>query len=140
MRTVKRLFLITAALLAALAHAQEPLGITERGIQYRDLQTGQGEPVVVGSTAVIHVVMWRDDNGKRGREVYSSRSEQGPVSFVVGSGNIMPALNEGVIGMRPGGKRMLLVPPAFAYGERGLPGVAEADTSFLLLIELIDNG
>ena len=126
-------------LLTNTVFAEPALVTSPLGLQYRDLHLGAGKAVGTGDTAQVHVVMWRDKNGQRGAELYNSRAERGAVSFVVGADAIMPALNEGVIGMKPGGKRMLLVPPAFAYGDKGLPEVAGPDSRFFLLLELVGS-
>ncbi len=120
-----------------LAVADPPLQMTAGGLQFRQLVEGEGEPVVLGQVAQIHLVMWVDDRGQKGTELYNSRRDREPVSFVVGTDMIMPALNEAVLGMKAGGRRLLLVPPAFAYGDKGLEGVIAPETSVILLVDLI---
>jgi hypothetical protein len=60
-----------------------------------------------------------------------------PVSFVIGTDGVMKGWNEGVLGMKPGGKRMLLVPPGMAYGAREIEGVAPENASLMFRIELL---
>ena len=59
------------------------------------------------------------------------------MSFVIGTGRVMPAWNAGVEGMRPGGRRMLLVPSAMGYGERGVQGLVPADAPLMFQVELV---
>jgi FKBP-type peptidyl-prolyl cis-trans isomerase FkpA len=87
--------------------------------------------------ATIHFIGWLDEQGARGREIYNSRAEGRPVSFVIGTDGVMQGWNEGVIGMKPGGARMLLVPPGLAYGDRAIDGVIPANAALMFRIELI---
>jgi len=107
------------------------------GLRFKDLQLGQGPAAVAGQVATIHFVGWIDENGTRGKEIYNSRKQGQPVSFVVGTDGVMQGWNEGVIGMKPGGKRMLLVPPSMAWGARAIDGVVPANTPMMFRIELI---
>jgi FKBP-type peptidyl-prolyl cis-trans isomerase len=59
------------------------------------------------------------------------------VSFVIGTDGVMKGWNEGVLGMKPGGKRMLLVPPGMAYGARKVDSVIPENASLMFRIELI---
>jgi FKBP-type peptidyl-prolyl cis-trans isomerase len=56
---------------------------------------------------------------------------------VIGTDGVMPGWNEGVVGMRPGGSRMLLLPPAMAYGKRQVEGVVPANAAMMFRIELV---
>ncbi len=98
---------------------------------------GQGSAAVAGQVATIHFVGWLDEKGTRGREIYNSRNQGQSVSFVIGTEGVMQGWNEGVIGMRPGGKRMLLVPPSMAWGDREVEGVVPAHAAMMFRIELI---
>jgi len=107
------------------------------GLRYKDLKVGTGEPAASGQIATIHFKGWLDENGSQGREIYSSYSEGQPVRFVIGTDGVMPGWNEGVLGMQPGGKRLLLIPPGMAYGNREIEGVVPANASLMFHIELI---
>ena len=87
--------------------------------------------------ATVHFIGWLDENGVRGREIYNSRSQGRPVSFVIGTDGVMPGWNEGVVGMKPGGSRMLLLPPAMAFGERQVEEVVPANAPMMFRIELV---
>ena len=65
------------------------------------------------------------------------RSQGRPVSFVIGTDGVMPGWNEGVVGMKPGGSRMLLLPPAMAFGERQVEEVVPANAPMMFRIELV---
>jgi FKBP-type peptidyl-prolyl cis-trans isomerase len=107
------------------------------GMRLKDLQVGQGAAAQQGMVATIHFIGWLDEDGVRGREIYNSRSQGRPVSFVIGTEGVMPGWNEGVVGMRPGGSRMLLLPPPMAYGKRQVEGVVPANAAMMFRIELV---
>ncbi len=107
------------------------------GLRIKDLQLGQGTAAETGQVATIHFIGWIDEQGARGREVFNSRNQGQPVSFVIGTEGVMQGWNEGVIGMKPGGKRMLLIPPAMAYGARQIEDVVPANAAMMFRIELI---
>ncbi len=129
--------LAAGLLFAAGVQAAEPFRAGPGGIRYQDLQAGQGEAAVAGQVATIHFVGWIDENGVRGREIYNSRNRGQPVSFVIGTEGVMPGWNAGVVGMRPGGKRLLLLPPAMAYGARSIEDSVPANAAMMFRIELI---
>lgn len=139
---VKNILLLTIVALSlgfvssALA-SDEAFRAGPGGLRIKDLQMGQGAEAVAGQVATIHFVGWIDEKGVRGKEIYNSRNQGQAVSFVIGTRGVMEAWNEGVIGMKPGGKRMLLVPPSMAWGGRNIEGVVPADTAMMFRIELI---
>jgi FKBP-type peptidyl-prolyl cis-trans isomerase len=107
------------------------------GMQVKDMQTGTGPVASEGMVATIQFTGWLDNQGVRGKELYNSRNSGQPVSFVIGTDKVMSAWNEGVLGMRAGGRRMLLVPPGMAYGKRAIDDVIPADSSLQFIIELV---
>jgi len=107
------------------------------GMRTQDLQTGTGLVAAGGMIATIHFTAWLDKQGVRGKELYNSRNSGETVSFVIGTDKVMPAWNEGVLGMRVGSIRMLLVPPEMAYGQRAIDDVIPADSSMQFIIELV---
>jgi len=114
------------------------LQTTPAGTRYRDLQQGSGETAAPGDVATMHFIGWLDDAGKKGREFYNSHSQGGPLSFVIGTEKVMPGWNDGIIGMQPGGKRLLLLPAALGYGARGVQGIVPPNASLIFVIELLD--
>lgn len=111
---------------------------TPQGTRYKELQLGQGTSANYGDVAVMHFMGWLANDGQRGREIFNTRNRGKPVSFVVGTDRVMQGWNDGVIGMRPGGRRLLLVPPARAYGNKAVQGVVPAGASLMFLIELLE--
>jgi FKBP-type peptidyl-prolyl cis-trans isomerase len=138
-RILPTLFLALCTLLAvpAVFGADQAFRAGPGGLRLQDLQVGAGAEAQPGMVATIHFIGWLDEQGARGREIYNSRAEGHPVSFVIGTDGVMPGWNEGVIGMQPGGARMLLVPPGLAYGDRAIDGVIPANAALMFRIELI---
>ena len=135
--------MVLPLLLATLLAASAALGADQAfragpgGLRLQDLAVGAGPVAQPGMVATIHFIGWLDEQGARGREIYNSRAEGRPVSFVIGTDGVMQGWNEGVIGMQAGGARMLLVPPGLAYGDRAIDGVIPANASLMFRIELI---
>lgn len=143
MKTIKisRYRAALAALVLALAPAAmaqdasfETLG---GGVKARTLAQGHGVQASEGMIATVHVIGWLDEGGARGKELYNSRREGQPISFVIGTNGVMPAWNEGVKGMRPGARRMLLIPSAMGYGKKGVEGQVPSNAPLMFQIELV---
>lgn len=136
------LFLISILILllgsAANLSANNQFIQTASGLEYKDLKIGNGPEAGLEKTATIHFVGWLSDNGQRGKEIYNSRKEKEPVSFVIGTDQVMQGWNEGVIGMKTGGMRMLRLPPGLAYGAKAIDNVVPAHASLIFIIELLE--
>ena len=111
---------------------------TVGGVEYKDLKPGTGERAEVGDVATIHFTGWLDDKGGKGRELYDTHTRGDTVSFVIGTDKVMQGWNEGVIGMRPGGKRLVKVPPELGYGSRGVEDVVPPNARLIFVIELLE--
>jgi peptidylprolyl isomerase len=121
----------------ASAQGEAPFQTTPGGLQYRDLQIGTGPDAELGDIAEIHFVGWLDEDGVRGEQIYNSRQQGRPVSFVVGTDRVMEGWNQAVIGMRVGGRRLVMVPPELAFGDRAIDDVIPARAFLTMIIELI---
>ncbi len=128
---------VLCLLLAGGAIAADHFLVTPQGARYQDLKTGTGPAAGPGDVVTMHFVGWLDANGSKGKEIYNSRRERAPVSFVVGTERVMRGWSEGVIGMQAGGKRLLLLPPALGYGSRGVEDVIPADAALIFVIDVI---
>ena len=112
---------------------------TESGLKYRDTKEGTGEPPAVGQNCVVHYTGWLWENDAKGKEFDSSVKRQ-PFSFHVGESEVIKGWDEGVSGMKVGGKRELLIPPDLAYGERGAGGVIPPNATLMFEVELLELG
>lgn len=105
-----------------------------------DLQVGQGEPIVAGSVAVVHYTGWLYDTAapdNKGRKFDSSVDSNEPFAFPLGAGQVIAGWDEGVAGMKVGGKRRLVIPAAKAYGDRGAGGVIPPGATLVFDVELL---
>jgi len=111
---------------------EHPEYTTESGVYVREVLFGDGEPVTNGTAVTIDYLMDLED----GTRLDSSYDRGAPVDFVLGEAPLA-GWNEGVVGMKPGGKRELRVPPALAYGEAGIEGLVPPNATLVFLIELL---
>jgi FKBP-type peptidyl-prolyl cis-trans isomerase len=84
----------------------------------------------------VHYTGWLYENGMRGAKFDSSVDRGQPFEFTVGSG-VISGWSEGVVGMKAGGKRELIIPPALGYGARGAGGVIPPNATLDFEIELL---
>ena len=95
---------------------------TPSGLQYEDELIGGGPEAKAGQDVRVHYTGWLWENGKPGAKFDSSRDRNDPFEFSLGAGMVIRGWDEGVAGMKVGGKRTLLIPPGLGYGARGTPG------------------
>src|SRR4051794_14089254 len=104
------------------------------GLKYTDDQVGTGAEAAAGKTAVVHYTGWLLD----GTKFDSSRDRNQPFSFALGRGQVIKGWDEGVVGMKVGGKRTLTIPPELGYGARGAGGVIPPNATLKFEVELVD--
>lgn len=133
------LFTLLVACLAVLQVAVSDEGFRSAagGVRIKDLVSGEGPEAATGMVATIHFTGWLDERGVRGREVFNTRQRGEPVSFVIGTDGVMQGWNVGVLGMKPGGQRLLLVPPGMAWAGREPEGVVPPEAAMMFRIELV---
>jgi FKBP-type peptidyl-prolyl cis-trans isomerase len=110
-------------------------------LQQTDISVGSGAEAVPGKIAVVHYTGWLYDPAsvdKKGRKFDSSLDRRSPFSFPLGGGRVIRGWDEGVVGMRVGGRRSLIIPPDMAYGSRGAGRVIPPDSTLIFEIELLD--
>ncbi len=135
-KSLSLLAVVLLVLMSASAPAEE-FRTAAGGMKIKDLQKGSGPVAQAGQVATIEFIGWLDEAGARGREIFNSRNRTEPVRFVIGTDGVMPAWNEGVLGMQAGGRRMLLVPPGMAYGKRAIGEDIPANAALVFQIELV---
>ncbi|MGR8952858.1 MAG: FKBP-type peptidyl-prolyl cis-trans isomerase [Gammaproteobacteria bacterium] len=128
---------LAACLLGTVPVYGESFRTSPKGVQYRDLQLGQGKSAESGDVVSMHFVAWLAEGQKQGREIYNSRKEARPVSFVMGTDYVMPGWNDGVLGMQSGGRRLLLVPPGLAWGDKEVDSSIPTGSSLMFVIEVL---
>ena len=108
-----------------------------------DTTVGTGAEATAGMKVTVHYTGWLYDDGardKHGSQFDSSRDHGEPFSFNLGAGNVIEGWDQGVAGMRVGGKRTLLIPAALGYGARGAGDDIPPDASLVFDVELLDVG
>jgi FKBP-type peptidyl-prolyl cis-trans isomerase len=110
----------------------------DTGLAYVDLVVGAGAVVGPDSVVVAHVTGWLNDKGQKGVKFISSHDRQKPVAFRVGSEGVMKAWSMGVLGMRAGGKRRLLVPAELGYGEKSVGKLIPPNAELIFEIDLLE--
>jgi FKBP-type peptidyl-prolyl cis-trans isomerase len=91
---------------------------TDSGLMYWDIRVGTGQTAKEGSHVRVHYTGWLTT----GKKFDSSVDAGKPFDFTIGNGEVIKGWEEGVAGMRVGGKRQLRIPPALGYGAEGTPG------------------
>jgi hypothetical protein len=109
--------------------------VTASGLRITDLVVGEGAEARSGQTVVVN---YRGTltNGQE----FDSSYGRGPFSFPLGGGRVIAGWDEGVAGMKVGGKRRLVIPPDLAYGSRGAGGVIPPDATLIFEVELVRIG
>ncbi|MCG8455546.1 MAG: FKBP-type peptidyl-prolyl cis-trans isomerase [Holophagales bacterium] len=115
---------------------EETLKLTASGLQYKDVVVGEGTEAATGQTVRVHYTGRLAD----GKKFDSSRDRGQPFAFVLGTGTVIRGWDEGVAGMRVGGKRKLVIPPELGYGDRGAGGVIPPGATLVFEVELLAVG
>lgn len=107
---------------------------TPSGLSYVDLVSGSGAQPVAGKPVKVHYTGWLEN----GVKFDSSLDRKEPFVFTIGRGEVIPGWDEGVMGMKVGGKRRLIVPPQLGYGSAGAGGVIPPNATLIFEVELLD--
>ena len=150
MQTVSRRGAVATVLLAGIsavatassitpATAQGKTMTTASGLKIEDSKAGTGATPRRGQTCVMHYTGWLYVNGAKGKKFDSSVDRGDPFEFSVGTGQVIKGWDEGVISMKVGGKRTLIIPPEMGYGARGAGGVIPPNATLKFDVELLET-
>lgn len=107
---------------------------TASGLIYTDLVVGNGPSPTPGKQVKVHYTGWLEN----GTKFDSSLDHGQPFVFTIGAGQVIPGWDEGVMTMKTGGKRKLIIPPQLGYGSAGAGGVIPPDATLIFEVELLD--
>lgn len=152
-RPILRAYALAALvpLLLPAAFAQQPVANTRQGVSKMDAtvtalkkidtKQGNGAEAVKGKPVVVHYTGWLYDPAQpegKGRKFDSSLDRRDPFSFPLGQGHVIRGWDEGVAGMKVGGKRTLIIPADMGYGARGAGGVIPPNAALVFDVELLE--
>ncbi|MES3010538.1 MAG: FKBP-type peptidyl-prolyl cis-trans isomerase [Pseudomonadota bacterium] len=109
---------------------------TPSGLQYEDTEVGSGNTATAGQSVAVHYTGWLYTDGVEGR-MFDSSVKRGPFEFSLGAGMVIQGWDEGVAGMKVGGKRTLIIPAELGYGARGAGGVIPPNATLKFDVELL---
>jgi len=106
---------------------------TTSSLQYWDIKVGTGEVAAAGSRVKVHYTGWLDN----GKKFDSTVDAHQPYSFTLGKAEVIKGWDEGIEGMKVGGKRQLRIPPELAYGEDGHPPQVPPNATLIFDVQLL---
>jgi FKBP-type peptidyl-prolyl cis-trans isomerase len=131
------LLLVSISLFVGIGFAQEKFVTTKSGLKYLDTKVGTGEEAKKGMNVTVHYTGWLYEKGQRGAKFDSSVDRGQPFTFALGGSQVIKGWDEGVAGMKVGGKRELIIPPDLAYGASGAGGVIPPNATLDFEVELL---
>lgn len=125
-------FLLTTNLWAA------NLVTSPSGLKYKDDKVGTGATATPGKIVVVDYTGWLDNKGVKGTKFDSSLDRNQKFNFSLGAHQVIPGWDEGVAGMKVGGKRTLYIPAKLGYGSRGAGGAIPPNADLIFEVELFE--
>ncbi len=114
-----------------------PATTTPSGLIIDDVLVGSGAAAAAGQQVSVHYTGWLLFGGEKGKKFDSSKDRGDPFDFALGAGQVIKGWDEGVQGMKIGGKRTLTIPPALGYGARGAGGAIPPNATLIFEVELL---
>jgi FKBP-type peptidyl-prolyl cis-trans isomerase len=140
MKIGTKTLLLSVIFFMACGKKSEEIMETKSGLEYVDIVVGDGTSPQAGQRVSVHYTGWlydEDQPDNKGKEFDSSLKKGRPFGFVVGVGSVIDGWDEGVLSMREGGKRELIVPSDLGYGAQGI-GPIPPNATLLFEVELLD--
>ena len=113
------------------------MNTTASGLQIDDTVVGTGAEAKSGNMVSVHYTGWLYTDGVAGAKFDSSKDRGEPFKFSLGGGQVIRGWDEGVVGMKIGGTRQLVIPPALGYGARGAGSVIPPNATLLFEVDLL---
>ena len=114
---------------------EKPVGDVPFDLGIEDLAVGDGDEATSGSKVTVHYV---GVSFTTGDEFDASWNRGQPFQFKLGKGQVIPGWDQGVQGMKVGGRRQLVIPPHLGYGDRGAGGVIAPGETLIFVVDLVD--
>ena len=118
--------------------AEAAVVTTASGLKYDDTKVGTGPDAVAGKSVSVHYTGWLDQAGQKGNKFDSSVDRGRPFDFPLGAKRVIAGWDEGVAGMKVGGKRTLFIPAKLGYGEMGAGSVIPPNANLIFEVELLE--
>jgi FKBP-type peptidyl-prolyl cis-trans isomerase FkpA len=140
LRRIAAVFLLG---LIASCGGGEPAAVPAKGVntmQSMELKAGTGDGISAGKIAVVNYTGWLYDasaKDNKGKQFDSSLKAGQPFRFPVGAGQVIKGWDQGVVGLKVGGSRRLIIPPELAYGDSGAGGVIPPGATLVFDIDLV---
>jgi len=131
------LSIVFVALICFASMASAKVVKTESGLKYEDVKVGTGPVAKAGQNVKVHYTGWLESNGNKGKKFDSSVDRGKPFTFPLGAGRVIRGWDEGVSGMKVGGKRKLIIPAGLGYGERGAGSAIPPNSTLIFDVELL---
>lgn len=112
-------------------NSQAAAGAAASQVAYQDMAVGSGAPAMPGDT-VAFTYTGRLQDGT----VFDSSQGRGPYIIVLGAGTVIPGMEQGLAGMQPGGKRLIVIPPSMGYGSQDY-GPIPANSTLMFEVEVV---
>jgi peptidylprolyl isomerase len=113
-----------------------PSGPPPKKLEIKDIVTGDGAPAQVGQELTVQYV---GVDYSTGQEFDTSWGDPQPFQFQLGSGQVIKGWDQGIVGMKVGGRRELIIPPKLAYGAQGQPPAIGPNATLIFVIDLVSN-
>ena len=107
------------------------------GLKYTDTKIGDGATAKAGNKVSVNYTGWLYYNGAKGKKFDSSLDRGQPFQFTLGAQQVIAGWDEGVAGMKVGGKRTLIIPPELGYGARGAGGAIPPNATLIFDVDLL---
>jgi FKBP-type peptidyl-prolyl cis-trans isomerase len=132
------LALTAAPIFSGAARAENTTATPAANLKITDTKVGTGAGAEPGQMLKMHYTGWLYQNGAKGKKFDSSLDHGQPFEFRIGGGQVIAGWDKGILGMKVGGKRTLIIPPDLGYGARGAGGVIPPNATLIFDVELLE--
>ena len=133
----KIILLMVVAIFMCVSSGMASMMTTDSGLRYEDHKIGDGATATAGQKVSVHYTGWLDQGGEKGKKFDSSVDRGRPFDFPLGAGRVIRGWDEGVAGMKVGGKRTLYIPSKLGYGARGAGGAIPPNADLIFDVEVL---